>query len=153
MRKLFFLLPLIIIIIIEFSSCKKADTGSGPFASSDTTQWVFNGVTDTAGDFSQFFGSFSFSNSNGDGMSFEFGSLPFGNQTYSVVTATATPGSSQCYLSVTTGIDNVTYYSTGAPGDKVVLKTTGNKEVFSFYNITVSADGVTKKKVSGAIVE
>lgn len=153
MNKFFFLL-LISIIIIEFSACKKTDTGNNPFSSSDTTQWTFNGVTDTLDSyFSQTFGSFSFGNFNGDGMSFEFGSLPYGNQTYTVVSSNTSPGLTQCYLSVKTGNDNITFYSTGAPGDKVILKTTNGKEVFYFNNITVSADGVILKKVSGAMVE
>jgi hypothetical protein len=152
MKKVFFVIIIIAITFIFFISCKKANSNAiNNNITADTTEWAINGVTDTATGIFQTFNVISISDYSGDELNITFGSLPYGNQTYTVVSSNVTPNATQCNLNVITGNNNITYYSTGAIGNKVTL-TTGNREVFTFSNITVSGDS-SNKTVSGTIIE
>jgi len=163
MKRVVSILTSTVIIISSISSCKKASTSAPIAAGIPTSQWTFNGVTDTGS--STVFatqGSTNLIESNdviSDSLTnfilLQFGSAPINNEKFSVGYKTS-PDSGQCVIGVgyIDASHTVTLVGQGAGSttDSVTVTIVNGKYHATFSNIVINQYN-TFTGLSGALIQ
>jgi hypothetical protein len=152
---------IIAIVSIIIQSCSKNNTSSNNNTLSDSSQWVFKGVTytgvsttydTTSGTYLS--GVLASTNNIADSISIVFYSHPSANGVYKLDNGTLPkPNPADCTIWVLHA--GGTYVSTGAAGDSARLTVSNGKLTASFTNITteIRDTSFVTATVSGTLIQ